>query len=119
MGVKDWSGDNSGYDCEVVKRHDTNASYLVSLVTTANRSKRVSNVPREAIKFADKPYTTDLHMIGAFRQPIGIPDDIMPDAWKNKVIDGQSRQTCNFEDETCESKDEDLKQDDPCALPDF
>ena len=53
--VKDWSGDNSGYDCEVLKRHDTNASYLVSLVTTDNTSKRISNVPREAIKFADKP----------------------------------------------------------------
>ena len=38
-------------------------------------------IPRGAISFADSPYTTDIFLRGAFRQPIGIPDEIMPTAW--------------------------------------
>ena len=26
-------------------------------------------------------------MIGAFRQPLGIPDDILPDAWRRTIDD--------------------------------
>ena len=29
-----------------------------------------------------EPYTSDIHLPGAFRYPIGIPDDIFPENWK-------------------------------------
>ena len=43
----------------------------------------VTHVPREAIRFSDKLYTTDQHLEYAFRHPIGMPDDIFPLQWKN------------------------------------
>jgi hypothetical protein len=40
-------------------------------------------IPRGAITFADAAYTTDIFLPGAFRHPIGIPDEIMPNTWKD------------------------------------
>mmetsp|Transcript_37958 Transcript_37958/g.92400 ORF Transcript_37958/g.92400 Transcript_37958/m.92400 type:complete len:765 (-) Transcript_37958:102-2396(-) len=47
-------------------------------------TKDIENVPRSAIKFIDRQYSTDLHLPQAFRHFVGIPDDIMPDQWKNR-----------------------------------
>ena len=43
----------------------------------------VTHVPRHAIRFSDKIYTTDVHLPGAFRHEIHIPDDVFPEAWKD------------------------------------
>merc|ERR1712151_546325 len=43
----------------------------------------VYNVPRHAIRFADNYYTSDMHLNYAFRHPIGFPDDIFPEKWKD------------------------------------
>lgn len=43
----------------------------------------VTHVPRRAIRFTDKIYTTDQHLPKAFRHSIHLPDDIFPDAWKD------------------------------------
>jgi len=43
----------------------------------------VKGVPREAIIFVDQPYESDLHTPKTFRHPIGIPDSIFPDAWRD------------------------------------
>ena len=45
----------------------------------------VEQVPRPAIRFVDKPYTTDQHLPNAFRHYIGLPEGMFPDAWMNKV----------------------------------
>jgi hypothetical protein len=50
-------GDNSGYECDILRRHDKNESYWVKVETHNNTSEQVSNVPREAIRFADNPYS--------------------------------------------------------------
>ena len=42
----------------------------------------VRDIPREAIRFTHKLYTTDQHLDGAFRRRISLPDDIFPKAWK-------------------------------------
>jgi SET domain len=42
-----------------------------------------TDVPRSAIRFFDRPYTTDLHLVTAFRHYIGIPDELFPNQWKN------------------------------------
>jgi hypothetical protein len=41
----------------------------------------VTHVPRRAVRFSDKLYTTDQHLENAFRHEIGIPDDIFPPQW--------------------------------------
>jgi len=43
----------------------------------------VTHVPRHAICFSDKSYTTDQHLANAFRKEIGIPDNIFPAKWKD------------------------------------
>ncbi|GKY95466.1 hypothetical protein MPSEU_000508200 [Mayamaea pseudoterrestris] len=46
---------------------------------------KLDNVPREALLFLDKPYTSDLHQTNVFRHSIGIPDEIFPKAWRNVI----------------------------------
>ena len=41
----------------------------------------VTRVPRHAIRFTDRIYTTDQHLTGAFRHEIGLGDDIFPSQW--------------------------------------
>lgn len=43
----------------------------------------VSHVPRNAITFSDRIYTTDQHLENAFRHPIGL-GSLFPEAWKEK-----------------------------------
>ena len=57
-----WNGDNTGYACEVLARVDGGASYVVRLRSNGDDAGdeeflTVSNVPREAIKFFDNPYS--------------------------------------------------------------
>jgi len=42
---------------------------------------QVDGVPPGVIQIVDAPYTSDLHLQGAFRHEIGMPDDFMPKAW--------------------------------------
>jgi hypothetical protein len=43
----------------------------------------VLDVPHAACTFVDDPYTSDIHIYGAFRHYIGIPDKIFPENWRN------------------------------------
>lgn len=43
-------------------------------------------LPQVALRFIDRPYSTDLWLPHAFRQPIGLPDDIFPEAWRNVYL---------------------------------
>ena len=43
----------------------------------------VNFVPRHAIRFSDKIYTTDAHLPNAFRHEIGLPEGVFPEAWKD------------------------------------
>lgn len=44
----------------------------------------VTNVPRHAIRFTDKYYSTDQHLENAFRHFIGMPEEMFPEAWMDK-----------------------------------
>ena len=46
--------------------------------------------PVDAFYFQDKPYTRDHVQTWAFRHDMNIPDDIMPDAWRNVPMDNLS-----------------------------
>ncbi len=41
------------------------------------------DVPREGIIFANKIHSTDQWIDQAFRQPVGLPDDMVPNEWKD------------------------------------
>ena len=45
---------------------------------------RVHRLPYEGIQIYDKAFSTDWHLHNVFRHNIMIPDDMMPEAWKNK-----------------------------------
>ena len=51
-------------------------------------------------------------MTGVFRQPLGIPDEILPDAWRN-AIDGEN---CSSNDPTCKAKEKTETTEDPCNI---
>ena len=43
-------------------------------------------IVRGELRFFDVPYSTDMWLPGAFRHPIGLPDDIFPDAWRGEFL---------------------------------
>jgi hypothetical protein len=49
----------------------------------AETEEEVRDVPHSACTFVDSPYTSDIHIPGAFRHPIGIIDSHFPISWKN------------------------------------
>jgi hypothetical protein len=93
--VWEWDVQQYGFPCEILYRYPatdtTNESYLVNVRTeTTDRwegrrtiTKRYHYVPQDAIRFFDKPHTTDMHIPFAFRHPIGFPDELLPDAWRD------------------------------------
>jgi hypothetical protein len=80
-----WKIDEKGWHCKIVSRETSEESDILYTVVN-NHGRRVKGVPRRAISFVDKPYTTDVHLKHAFRHEIGIPDEIFPERWRNRVV---------------------------------
>lgn len=77
---------DKGWPCEILERDDEEQTYTVRVRHKAFGTPRidvVEEVSRQAIVFLDLPYSTDIHLVRAFRHPLGIPDNMMPEAWKN------------------------------------
>jgi hypothetical protein len=86
---------DSAYRCDVVSRETTKASdnsygdittYTVALISGDKDSLVIPRIPRAAIQFADKRYTSDLFLRTAFRHAIGIPDHMVPAAWRDLPV---------------------------------
>ena len=60
---------------------------------------------------------TDFHLTGAFRQPLGIPNNILPDIWRNIKKEGDEK-SCFVEDPSCIAKEHLRKFSDPCQIHD-
>jgi hypothetical protein len=73
------SGKIYGHSCEVLERSPDNSTYLVSFETESRE-----NVPRKALYFLDSPHKSDLFLENAFRYTIQLPDEMVPEAWRNK-----------------------------------
>jgi hypothetical protein len=90
-----WTFDQAGVACDVIGRMDEGGGilYKVELAYTTNEDEETEQeivewiesegVVREAITFLEKPYQSDQFLQEAFRHPIGIPDDIFPDSWRD------------------------------------
>jgi hypothetical protein len=92
------------YPCIILTRPN-DAYYTVQLRNRKSAPQRlpfspyiVSKVPRNAIRFSDKYYTTDQHLSGAFRHWIGIPDDIFPTKWRDEAVQPRKQHEPEGED---------------------
>jgi hypothetical protein len=78
-----------GKPCEVLKRvpHEGGFLYDILIVVSGTFEKGTveerTEVPLEAFRFFDRPYTKDFHLKKAFRHSIGLPDDMLPSAWRD------------------------------------
>ena len=85
--VIDWQQNEYGFDCFILERYeDGDTSFYqvqINYLTSVGRPKALVReaVPREAIQFIDKPYTSDILLRGAFRHHIGLPESITPKEW--------------------------------------
>ena len=80
-----WPSWEKGHPCQVFSRTQTDDGkyvYTVQLFQEDhNEAVTRRRVERRLIAMIDQPFTTNLHMLGRFRHYIGIPDEMMPDAW--------------------------------------
>jgi hypothetical protein len=85
---------DNAYPCDVVERtivetpddlagNGLDNTYTVVLKVDENNLKSVEGIPRAAIRFVDQRYTSDQFLPTAFRHTIGIPDHMVPEAWRD------------------------------------
>ena len=60
-------------------------TYTVLLDRGDRDNAIVVGIPRNAIRFFDNQYASDLFLRSAFRREIGIPDAMVPSAWRDLV----------------------------------
>jgi hypothetical protein len=98
-----WTLSESGIPCNIVERreamegdqdHENDHYYKVSYAPKYwnEESEYYEHgdeyydsdwIARGALSFVDRPYSTDLFLEDAFRHAIGLPDALLPDAWRN------------------------------------
>ena len=92
-----WETRERGYPCCILHRYPSEKYgylYKVELKLPLDEVGRQykddifnyfqkKDVSREAIKFFNVPYTSDLFLPNTFRKEIGIPDDMFPEHWRN------------------------------------
>ena len=82
------------YPCDLLERHgrddDTHQSihpekerYTARVYKSEHVEWIVQQMPRRAIEFLDKSYESDMFLRRSFRQNIGLPDHMIPEAWKD------------------------------------
>eukprot|EP00977_Amphora_coffeiformis_P021425 scaffold9318_cov147-Amphora_coffeaeformis.AAC.4 len=84
-------GDRAHWPCSVLKENK-DGTYTVRIHQSGwytetpwhvNKLPRLlKNYPRSSIHYFVKPYHGDNHLRSAFRHPIGISDEILPNQWK-------------------------------------
>lgn len=88
-----WPSWKKGHPCQVYARTETEEgefTYTVHLYHEEyDEAVTRHEVKRDLIAMIDGPYTTDWHRRDAFRHYIGIPDEMFPDAWRNRESDSE------------------------------
>jgi len=82
---EDYTGTQLAF-CEVIDRKESDDFFYnyTILVSSDSVLTEIVDLPHAALTFLDLPYTSDIHDKNAFRHPIGIPDVIFPQAWRDK-----------------------------------
>lgn len=86
--------------CDILRHRQVNDTILYTVVVTRPPGEmkkkkgeedekalepfvKLADIPQMAIRFTDRPYTTDQFLKNAFRHPIQIPEKLFPEKWKN------------------------------------
>jgi len=62
-----------------------NYTVRASLGPGLNEFADVMHVPHSVCTFFDREYSSDIHLDGAFRHPVGMPDSMIPLTWRNSM----------------------------------
>lgn len=68
--------------CKILERNDN--IYTVSMKLRKGGTAVVHGVPEESIYLYDKAFSNDWHLANVFRHELSLPDDILPEVWRNK-----------------------------------
>ena len=68
---------------DILSVEETDDGEYLYTIRDHEDNKTYSGLPRLAFYFFDKPQTADMYLENAFRHHIGIPDDLMPNSWRN------------------------------------
>jgi len=77
---------NDIHPCIILERYREQSGldyYLVSIHVKGEEGPEMHNLSRDAIKFYDRPYTSDLHLRSSFRHRIGFPEGMVPAEWRD------------------------------------
>ena len=103
--------------CEILAREDTdidsfpsvnpdNPEFYVAHVKYGRSVEWVvTYMPRGAIDFFDKRYTSDMFMRSSFRFPIGLPDEMVPNAWRDLEPNKEAAADMEEEEEAEEAEE--------------
>jgi len=81
-------------ECDVLD-YDGSGKYRVHFYPKSGKrvdsvALKIQNVPRSAIIFVDRMYTGNQYLRYAFRHEIALPDDMIPEAWRDLAPDPDS-----------------------------
>lgn len=79
---RDKVGDSDWY---TVRMHNFHDIPNVAKMPENETERVVKRVPRWAIRFVERDYANNEHLLNAFRQEIGIDDTIFPTSWLNDI----------------------------------
>lgn len=71
------------YTAKLVDAHELNTSINFQCHIYKRFEYIYIDIPREGIVFIDKPHSSDQWIEHAFRQPIGLPDEMVPQNWRD------------------------------------
>lgn len=92
------------WNCDVLRRRTVNGTDLYTVIVTRPEDKKkkkkkaeeekekekkiekhlkLDDIPSIAIRFTDRPYTSDMFLKEAFRHSIMVSDDLWPSSWMN------------------------------------
>ncbi|CAJ1928296.1 unnamed protein product [Cylindrotheca closterium] len=77
---------NDIHPCIILERYKEGSGvdeYVVRMQVKGEEEPEIHNLSREAIKFYDRPYTSDLHLRSSFRHRIGFPEGMVPNEWRD------------------------------------
>eukprot|EP00571_Detonula_confervacea_P001872 CAMPEP_0172316590 /NCGR_PEP_ID=MMETSP1058-20130122/28757_1 /TAXON_ID=83371 /ORGANISM="Detonula confervacea, Strain CCMP 353" /LENGTH=815 /DNA_ID=CAMNT_0013030931 /DNA_START=323 /DNA_END=2770 /DNA_ORIENTATION=- len=71
------------YTVKLIDTHEENTSIGFQCHIYKRFEYVYMDIPREGITFINKPHSTDHWIEQAFRQPIGLPDEMVPKIWRD------------------------------------
>jgi hypothetical protein len=92
----EWNSNDYGLRCNVVDRFLESGDILYTVDVEVDMENRQTDadsvmhilrtdVPRRELRFFDVPGTSDLFMESNFREPIELPEDLLPEHWINRL----------------------------------